>query len=129
MKNKFLLAFLLISFCVSINSLHAQTKNDAFKKIFGRWLRPDGGYVLVIDDVDEYGRLNATYLNPRKINVSKAQTEMEDKRIKIFVELKDRYYPGNYYELTYDKETDRLIGTYYHLGINKEFEVYFLREE
>ena len=129
MKNKFLLAFLLLSFCIPIISLHAQTNNEEFKKIFGRWLRPDGGYVLAIDDIDEDGKLEASYLNPKRINVSQAQASKEGNQIKVFVELKDRYYPGNYYELYYYEDTDKLIGTYYHLGINQKFDVYFIREE
>ena len=31
--------------------------------------------------------------------------------------------------LYYDKGEDQLIGTYYHLGINQEFDVYFVRQE
>ena len=125
MKYRFLLAVaLMLSFCVKA---HADT--SIYEKILGRWLRPDGGYVLMIENVDEEGNLNASYLNPKKINVSKARIELEDERINVFIELKDRYYPGNYYELTYYEEVDRLIGTYYHLGINQQFDVNFIRKE
>jgi hypothetical protein len=51
MKNKFLVAFLLFSFCIPINSLQAQSNKEEFKKISGQWLRPDGGYVLIIKNV------------------------------------------------------------------------------
>ena len=129
MKNKVFSIIILLSLFFSINSLQAQTQKEDFQKILGRWLRPDGGYVLVIDDIDEKGQLIAAYLNPRKINVSQAQAEVEGERIKVFVELKDSYYPGNYYELYYDEDADKLIGTYYHLGINQEFDVYFVREK
>jgi hypothetical protein len=92
-------------------------------------LRPDGGYVLVINAIDGEGALDSEYLNPRKINVSQARASIESDQIKIFVELKDKYYPGNYYELFYDDENDRLSGTYYHLGLNQEFDIYFVRQK
>ena len=42
-------------------------------------------------------------------------------------ELRDRGYPGNYYTLIYDSQTDRLVGVYHHLGIRQEFAVEFVR--
>ena len=128
MKIKLFFTFLIFSLLIPTTSLQAQTKKDEFKKIFGRWLRPDGGYVLVINDIDDEGNLDATYLNPRPINVSQARASIESDQIKIFVELKDRYYDGNYYELHYDESADQLKGVYYHLGINQEFNIYFTRK-
>jgi hypothetical protein len=129
MKNKFLSMIILLSLFFPINSLHAQTNSKEFKKVFGRWLRPDGGYVLVINDVDKEGNLDAAYLNPKSINVSQAHATIEENQIKVFVELKDRYYPGSYYVLIYNTETDNLIGVYHHLGINQKFDVEFIRQE
>jgi hypothetical protein len=129
MKNKVILAFLLFSFCIPANSLQAQSDKETFKEILGRWLRPDGGYVLVINNVRSDGSIDADYLNPNSINVSKAQASVKSEQINILIELKDKYYPGNYYELHYDNDADQLIGTYYHLGINQKFNVYFVREE
>jgi hypothetical protein len=54
---------------------------------------------------------------------------VDEDKIEIFVELKDTYYPGNYYTLTYNQEADRLIGVYHHLGINQKFDVYFTRKQ
>jgi hypothetical protein len=45
----------------------------------------------------------------------------------LFIELRDRNYPGNYYTLTYDSQSNRLIGVYHHLGIGQNFDVFFIR--
>jgi hypothetical protein len=45
----------------------------------------------------------------------------------VFVELRDRGYPGNYYKLTYDTGKDQLAGVYYHLGVQQQFDVFFER--
>jgi hypothetical protein len=127
MKNKFLVAFLLFSFCIPINSLQAQSNKEEFKKISGQWLRPDGGYVLIIKNVRFDGSIEAEYLNPNRISISKAHVKTELGKINIFVELRDVGYPGSYYTLTYDKDTDRLVGVYHHLGINQNFDVHFMR--
>ena len=125
MKYRFLLAVALIcSICVN-----AQADTEQFEKIVGRWLRSDGGYVLVIEKTDEEGNLSVQYLNPRPVNVSQAKAETKENALNVFVELKDKYYPGSYYELIYDEENDRFLGTYHHLGINQAFDVYFVREE
>ena len=36
----------------------------------GKWVRQDGGYRLVLEDVKPDGSLKASYFNPGKINVS-----------------------------------------------------------
>jgi hypothetical protein len=35
-----------------------------YGRIEGKWLRPDGGYVLVLSDVKSEGTLKAAYFNP-----------------------------------------------------------------
>ena len=49
-------------------------------RLKGRWLRPDGGYVLEIRDVDAGGTIEAAYLNPRPINVARAKPHVTDRR-------------------------------------------------
>jgi len=95
--------------------------------LVGRWLRRDGGYVLAIEDVGEDGKVAATYANPRPINVAKARATQEGGNASIYVELRDRGYPGNSYMLTYDRAQDQLAGTYHHLGIGQTFDVRFER--
>jgi hypothetical protein len=96
--------------------------------LVGQWVRPDGGYVLDIKSVQPDGKIKMTYLNPRPINVSKAQASMKAEKIKLFIELRDKLYPGSYYTLTHDSQSNHLIGIYHHLGLNQDFDVYFIRK-
>lgn len=112
----------------------AQTKKDmateggtGFEVLKGRWLRPDGGYIIQIKSVDGSGRLDAAYYNPRPINVSKAQATRESGKIKVLVELRDTGYPGSTYTLTYHPSEDVLVGVYYQAVMKQSFDVYFTR--
>src|ERR1043165_8425589 len=44
-----------------------------WNKLRGRWLRPDGGYVLEIRSVADDGRAEAAYFNPNPIHVAWAK--------------------------------------------------------
>lgn len=103
-------------------------RNADYSKIVGQWVRDSGGYVLDIRNVQSDGRLEAAYLNPKPINVSKAIANIKTGQIDIFVELRDKYYPGSYYTLTYDSQSDLLIGVYHHLGIGQNINVFFSRK-
>lgn len=95
--------------------------------VVGRWVRPDGGYILTIQTVGEDGKVTATYANPNPIKVSRALLASKDGQTLLFVELRDKGYPGNFYVLSYDPAKDQLTGVYNHLGINQQFEVFFQR--
>ena len=97
------------------------------EKLVGRWLRPDGGYVLEIKRVGADGRLEATYANPRPIRVSQAETKEEDGQRRVFVELRDEGYPGCTYKLKYVPDADQLEGIYFQAAIKEEFTVNFVR--
>lgn len=97
------------------------------QKLIGRWRRSDANYVLEINRVAPDGQINAAYLNPKPIHVSKAIATSESGKVKIMIELRDRLYPGSYYTLTYDSGDDRLSGVYHHLGVNQEYDVVFMR--
>jgi len=102
--------------------------SPGFGKLTGRWLRPDGGYVLEVKAVDDTsGKLDAAYLNPRSIHVSKAEASRDGENLKVFVELRDVHYPGSTYTLAYDPPTDQLKGIYYQAALGQQFEVYFER--
>jgi hypothetical protein len=126
-----------IVFAVQTNSgAEAQPKKEAaseakgktgFDVLKGRWVRPDGGYVIQIRNVDGTGKIDAGYLNPRPINVSKAQATKESGKIKVFVELSDVGYPGSTYTLTYDAKQDVLVGVYHQAVMKQDFDVYFTR--
>jgi hypothetical protein len=96
-------------------------------KLKGRWLRPDGGYNLVIAAVAADGRAEATYFNPNPIRVAWARVKTEGPTIKLDVELRDENYPGCLYKLTFMPETDRLLGTYFQAQAQQTYEVEFVR--
>jgi len=99
------------------------------KRIEGRWVRPDGGYILQVQDVKEDGSLVAAYFNPRPIHVARAETRCKEGAITLFVELRDVNYPGSTYTMAYDPATDRLKGTYFQAAMQQTFEVEFVRIE
>jgi hypothetical protein len=106
----------------------AETKDKkGFDVLKGRWLRPDGGYILQIRTIDAGGKIDAGYFNPRPINVSKAEVTQEGGKMKVFVELRDTGYPGSVYTLTYDPNDDVLRGVYFQAALKQNFDVYFTR--
>jgi len=98
-----------------------------FAPLIGRWFRLDGGYVLEIRSVDAAGKVDASYLNPRPINVAKAQATREGSTLKVLVELQAYGYPGSTYTLTYDPTGDQLCGVYYQAVLQQRFDVCFVR--
>ena len=99
----------------------------AFRKVVGRWLRPDGGYVIEIRHVGAEGKLQAAYFNPQPINVSQARVIQKNNQTQIFIELRDAGYPGATYALTYHGQQDVLAGVYYQPTAGQSFEVVFVR--
>ena len=97
------------------------------QKLVGRWRRADANYVLEITRVAPDGQVDAAYLNPRPIHVSKAIATSDSGKMNVLVELRDRLYPGSYYTLTYNPSDDRLVGVYHHLGVHQEYDVAFVR--
>jgi hypothetical protein len=106
----------------------AEAKPD-FQPLLGGWLREDGGYVLELKSVESDGRLQATYLNPRPINVSHATATNDAGTLKVRVELNDVGYPGCVYSLVHDRQNDRLIGTYFQAAMGETYEISFVRKQ
>ncbi len=97
-------------------------------KLTGRWLRPDGGYIIEILDVHDEGTLEAGYFNPNPINISRAEWKIEDNRLKIYIEFDDVNYPGSNYTLDYFPDRDLLIGAYFQAVQEQSFYVEFIRQ-
>ena len=93
----------------------------------GRWVRPDGGYVLELGEIKKDGSVKASYFNPRPIKVFSAKWSRTDKKINLFVELRDINYPGSKYNLQYDPKSDRLKGTYFQAVEKQTFDIEFMR--
>jgi hypothetical protein len=96
-------------------------------RLTGRWLRPDGGYILELSDIGPKGLVKAAYFNPRPINVSRAEWRRQEDRLGLFVELRDVNYPGSTYTLVYQGKNDRLVGIYYQAALRQRFNVEFVR--
>ena len=97
-------------------------------KLTGRWLRPDGGYIIEILDVYDEGTLEAGYFNPNPINISRAEWKKEDNRLKIYIEFDDVNYPGSNYTLDYFPDRDLLIGAYFQAVQQQSYYVEFIRQ-
>jgi hypothetical protein len=100
---------------------------SGFGALRGRWLRPDGGYILDIRDVDARGKIDAMYLNPRPITVATAEATRDGSTLRMFVELLAPGYPGSTYTLTYDPQRDQLTGIYFQAALQQRFDVLFVR--
>jgi hypothetical protein len=99
---------------------------DNLRRLIGRWVRPDGGYVIDIRNVHADGKLQAAYFNPRPIHVSRAQVTQKEGE-KILVELRDAGYPGATYSLRYNAKHDVLVGLYHQPAVGQTFDVVFVR--
>ena len=120
----------LFSGVVYSGSKEDTRENEALieaQRLAGQWVRPDGGYRLVVEDIQPDGSVKASYYNPGKINVHEANWKVEEKGVHLFVELRDENYPGSKYSLVHMKEKDVLVGTYFQALQRKTFEVYFTR--
>jgi hypothetical protein len=105
----------------------AVAASSGFRALNGRWLRPDGGYILEIRDVDAGGKIEAVYLNPAPITVARAEATRDGSTLKVFVELRAPGYPGSTYTLTYDPKRDQLAGVYFQAALRQSFDVVFVR--
>jgi hypothetical protein len=92
--------------------LPSEAKTE-FESLKGSWLRPDGGFVVEIREINVSGKMVAAYFNPRPISVSRAEASQEGTATKVFIELRDTNYPGATYTLTYNPVSDQLRGSAY----------------
>jgi uncharacterized protein (DUF2147 family) len=98
-----------------------------FSSLVGRWVRPDGGYVITIKSVDASGKLDAAYANPRLLPFSRAVASCDGKTIKVFLELRAGGYNGSTCTLAYDPAQDVLKGAYFQAVAQQKFDIYFER--
>ena len=107
----------------------ASDQDKGFSNLIGRWLRPDGGYIIEIRNIGADGRMDAVYLNPRPINIARAEASWKNGSQEVFIELQDTGYPGSTYTLDYIPDQDIFTGVYYQAAIKKGFEVVFVRQK
>ena len=133
MKLKKIIALVLLSFAsLSLLAFAADTSQSLGKideqRLIGRWVRPDGGYIIDIQGVQAGGNLDADYFNPNPIHVSRAEWRKEDGALSIFIELNDKNYPGATYKLRFYPESEQLAGEYTQPLVGQTFDIYFVRE-
>jgi hypothetical protein len=96
------LAVLAFAAVACVASLQAQTPAASparpgakaaagFGVLIGRWLRPDGGYVINIRGVDAEGRLDAAYANPNPLPFARAEAARDGKTLKLFFKITSRW--------------------------------------
>lgn len=93
----------------------------------GRWLRPDGGYVLEIRGAGSGGSIEAMYLNSRPIEVARVEVAQAGSAPEVIVELRAPGNPGSTYTLRYDPKRDQLAGIYFQAASAEAFDVAFTR--
>jgi hypothetical protein len=101
---------------------------EPVRKVMGKWMRSDGGYVLEIRGADLSGVLDASYFNPKSIHVSRAIWMQGAEGFQIVVELNDVGYPGATYVLSHDAKGDRLVGKYNQPAMQQSFDIEFVRQ-
>jgi uncharacterized protein (DUF2147 family) len=119
----------LVILAVGLLSPLAIAADASFGPLKGRWLRPDGAYVLEIREIRADGGMDVVYLNPRPINVGYAKATREGAKLTVFVELRAPNYPGSTYTLTYDPKRDELQGVYFQAVQKQNFDVTFVRKK
>ncbi len=87
----------------------------------------DTRYILEIRAVDASGKIDGVYLNPKSINIAKAEPTRDGSKLSVFVELRAPNYPGSTYTLTYDPQQDQLKGIYFQTVQQENFDVDFVR--
>ena len=101
----------------------AAQADAAFATLPGRWVRPDGGYVINIKRVDASGKLDAAYANPNPLPFATAEAARDGKTIKLFFEIRAGGYNGSTYTLAYDPVAAVRKGVYYQAVAQQKFDV------
>jgi hypothetical protein len=103
------------------------SRETEVQRLIGRWVRPDGGYILELRKAHKGGSLEAFYFNPRPVKVFQAVWARQEGKISVMVELRDVNYPGSTYNLQYDPKSDRLKGTYFQAVEKQTYNIQFVR--
>jgi len=132
-KNYFKTGIIIIILALVVFFQNPETAVSAakpdFKVIIGEWVRPDGGYIVRVRDVNPDGSVDAGYFNPGKINIAEANVSLWEGLVKLFIKLQDKGYPGSTYTLYYYPEKDALAGFYYQAAVGQTYEVVFWRKK
>ena len=107
--------------------LPAASSAPAFSVLVGKWTRTQGPYVITINAVDDNGKLDAGYANPKPLPFSRAEATRDGNTLRLFFELRAGGYGGSTYTLNYDAASDSLRGVYDQVVVMQKFDVIFNR--
>lgn len=107
--------------------LPATPSAPAFSVLVGRWTRTQGPYIITINAVDDSGKLDASYANPKALPFYRAEATRDGNTLKLFFELRASGYGGSTYTLSYDAASDSLRGVYDQVVVMQKFDVVFNR--
>lgn len=139
MRERGMLAGLLLAGClIGVDGATAQVAGPAgpsagaaqagVDRLVGRWVRPDGGYVITIKAVGAGGKLDASYANPGPLPFYTAEVARDaGGELRLYFELRAGGYGGSSYRLSYDPSADRLKGVYHQAVARQSFDVVFER--
>jgi hypothetical protein len=99
----------------------------ALHAIKGTWVRTDGQYAIQIRAIDDSGKLDASYANPKPLPFSRATAALDGNTVRLDFELRAGGYDGSTYQLVLDPATDTLRGVYYQAVAQQKFPVVFRR--
>ncbi len=95
--------------------------------LIGNWVRTDAPYNLNIAGFASDGTMKVVYLNPKSINIGRANWTLSNGTVSVYVELRDENYPGSHYTLYYMPERDLLAGKYFQAVEGVTYDVGFMR--
>ena len=132
-------ALTALTLAIGVGAAHTGTQDGAsatradasasmsFEVLKGKWVRPDGGYVIAISGVAADGKLDTAYANPRPLPFAVAQAQRDGKMLKVFLELRAGGYNGSTYSLVHDPVHDVLRGVYFQAVSGQRYDVQFAR--
>lgn len=121
---RFLLPLLLLALCSVAATADSNTLND----LVGTWVRPDGGYKLVVKSIGKDGKAEVQYFNPNPIHVAEANASLKDGKATLFVKFEDTNYTGSTYNLALGADRNRLEGKYFQATQKETYEIFFERQ-
>ena len=68
-KIGIIITILTCAFCFPTAGTAISDETPDFSVIIGEWIRPDGGYIIRVRNIDPEGRIDLGYFNPHEINV------------------------------------------------------------
>lgn len=123
-----LIRTLLLPTLLLAMSFLANADSSVLADLIGTWIRPDGGYKLVVKSIGEDGKAVAEYFNPNPIHVAEANASVRDGKPELFVKFEDVNYTGSTYRLTLGAGKERLEGKYFQATQGQTYDIFFERQ-